>query len=353
MAGRMGRAIFETLVTLAIGAAGAILFWLIGFPAAVLTGPAAAVSVATLMGVPTLMPARLRDGVFLVIGVTIGSTVTPEVIATALSWPVSLAVLVATLVAVIVVAQRALVALFGYDKMTALLCATPGHLSYVLTLSTELGADVPRVALVQTVRVLLLTLAVPVLIALWGVEGQAYLTDYGAISPLALALTFPAALALGWVFLRLHVPAALVLGGMAVSAIGHGSGLTPGVIPAWLQIGAFLCMGVLIGTRFRGFDPRGVWGALGAGIVTTLVACAVASVGAVVASWIIGLPAAALLLAFAPGGVEVMAAIAVETGLEPALVAAHHVFRLLVLTVLVPVMIARARRGGIGPLGSS
>ena len=78
-----------------------------------------------------------------------------------------------------------------------------------------------------------------------------------------------------------------------------------------------------------------------------------ASVGAVVASWIIGLPAAALLLAFAPGGVEVMAAIAVETGLEPALVAAHHVFRLLVLTVLVPVMIARARRGGIGPLGSS
>jgi uncharacterized membrane protein AbrB (regulator of aidB expression) len=49
-------------------------------------------------------------------------------------------------------------------------------------------------------------------------------------------------------------------------------------------------------------------------------------------------------LAFAPGGVEVMAAIAVETGLEPAFVAAHHVFRLIVLTVLVPVMIARLRR---------
>jgi membrane AbrB-like protein len=338
-----GQEIRETLVTLAIGAAGAGLFWLIGFPAAILTGPAAAVSLATLLGVPTLMPARLRDAVFVVIGVTIGSTVTPEVIATALTWPISLAVLVATLVAVVVIAQAALMRLFGYDRMTGLLCATPGHLSYVLTLSTELKADVPRVALVQTVRVLLLTLAVPVLIALWGVEGEAYLTDYGVISPLALVLIFPLALAVGWVFLRLHVPAALVLGGMAVSAVGHGSGLTPGVIPTWLQVGAFLCMGTLIGTRFRGFDPRGVWSALGAGVVTTIVACGVASVGAVIASWLIGLPAAALLLAFAPGGVEVMAAIAVETGLEPALVAAHHVFRLLVLTVLVPIMIARAR----------
>ncbi len=284
-----GTALRETLVTLAIGAAGAALFWLIGFPAAVLTGPAAAVSAATLMGVPTLMPARLRDGVFLVIGVTIGSTVTPEVIATALTWPISLAVLVVTLVAVVVVAQAALMRGFGYDKMTALLCATPGHLSYVLTLSTDLNADVPRVALVQTVRVLLLTLAVPVLIALWGVEGTAYLTDYGAISPLALAATFPVALAVGWVFLRLHVPAALVLGGMAVSAIGHGTGLTPGTIPVWLQVGAFMCMGTLIGTRFRGFDPRGVWAALGAGVVTTIIACAVAAIGAVVASHLIGL----------------------------------------------------------------
>ena len=338
-----GTALRETLVTLAIGAGGAALFWLIGFPAAVLTGPAAAVSAATLMGVPTLMPARLRDAVFLVIGVTIGSTVTPEVIATALTWPISLAVLVLTLLAVVWVAQAALMRGFGYDRMTALLCATPGHLSYVLTLSTDLNADVPRVALVQTVRVLLLTLAVPVLIALWGVEGTAYLTDYGAISPLALAATFPVALAVGWIFLRLHVPAALVLGGMAVSALGHGTGLTPGTIPVWLQMGAFICMGTLIGTRFRGFDPRGVWAALGAGVVTTIIACAVAAIGAVIASQLIGLPAAALLLAFAPGGVEVMAAIAVETGLEPALVAAHHVFRLLALTVMVPLLIGRAR----------
>jgi len=333
----------ETVPTLLVGAVGAWLFWLIGFPAAVLTGPAAAVSVATLLGMRTAISPLLRDVVFLVIGVSIGSTVTPEVIATALAWPISLAILVVTLVLVVLAAKAVLMRGFGYDRMTALLSATPGHLSYVLGLSTDLAADVPRVALVQTVRVLLLTLLVPVLIALWGVEGTAYLTDQGAISWLALALTFPLALGLGLVFQRLGVPAPILLGGMAVSAIGHGADLTPGAMPFWLTTLAFLGMGALIGTRFRGLDRRGLVAALWAGIVTTLIACAVAALGAVVAAELIGLPPAALLLAFAPGGIEVMAALAVETGLEPALVAAHHVFRLLALTVLVPVMIGRRR----------
>ncbi|MFN2307534.1 MAG: AbrB family transcriptional regulator, partial [Paracoccaceae bacterium] len=73
----------EALPTLGIGIAGAALFWLIGFPAAVLTGPAAAVSMATVLGVRTAIPPLLRDAVFLTIGITIGSTVTPEVIETA------------------------------------------------------------------------------------------------------------------------------------------------------------------------------------------------------------------------------------------------------------------------------
>lgn len=335
----------EVLPTLLIGAAGATIFWLVGFPAAVLTGPAAAVSLATLLGLRTAIPPLLRDAVFLVLGLQIGSTVTPEVIETALAWPVSLLMLTATLIVVLQSARAVLRRGFGYDRMTALLAATPGHLSYVLGLSTDLAADVPRVALVQSVRVLMLTLLVPVLIALWGVEGTAQLADRGESSALSLAVLFPLALGLGLIFKRLSIPAPLLLGAMALSAIGHGSDLTPGAMPAWMTVVAFVCMGALIGTRFRGLDRRGLGAAFLAGVVTTLIACAVAAAGAWLAGGLVGLPPAALLLAFAPGGVEVMAAIAIETGLEPAFVAAHHVFRLVVLTVLVPVLIARVRDG--------
>ncbi len=339
----------ETLPTLAIGAAGAGVFWAMGFPAAILTGPAAAVSAATLLGLRSNVPIRLRDAAFLAIGVSIGSTVTPEVIATALAWPVSLGLLAVMLSVALLLVRAMLMRGFGYDRMTALLAATPGHLTYVLGLSADLRADVPRVALVQSVRVLLLTLLVPVVIALWGVEGTARLADAGQIALPAAVATFALAVAAGWAFRRLGIPAPLLLGAMAVSAIGHGSGIAPGTLPAWLASAAFLVMGCLIGTRFRGLDAAGFAGALAAGLASTLVACALAAGAAVLAAGIVGLPPAALLLAFAPGGVEVMAALAVETGLEPAFVAAHHVFRLLILSVLVPVFLARERRAQAAP----
>ncbi|KPP85071.1 MAG: putative ammonia monooxygenase [Rhodobacteraceae bacterium HLUCCA08] len=334
----------DTVPTLVIGVAGAALFWLIGFPAAVLTGPAAAVSIATLAGLRTHMPIGLRNAIFLVLGVQIGGTVTPEVIATALAWPLSLAVLTVTLVIVLMIVRAVLRHGFGYDRMTAFLAATPGHLSYILGLSADVAADVPRIALVQSVRVLMLTLLVPVLIALWGVEGNAALADRGALGPPVLAVMLGLSLGVGLGFKRLGIPAPLLLGAMAVSALGHGSDLTPGAMPTWLGTAAFIGMGTLIGTRFTGLDRRGLAGAFLAGVVSTLIACVVASAGAWLAAGIVGLPPAALLLAFAPGGVEVMGAIAIETGLEPAFVAAHHVFRLFVLSILVPVLLARERR---------
>jgi hypothetical protein len=126
--------------------------------------------------------------------------------------------------------------------------------------------------------------------------------------------------------------------------MGHATDVTPGALPLWLTTAAFVVMGSLIGTRFRGIGRTEFFGALAAGVVATIVTCTIAALGAVIAAEIVGLPPAALLLAFAPGGVEVMAALAVETGLEPALVAAHHVFRLILLSVLVPIILARQRR---------
>lgn len=338
---RTDSAALQTALTLTIGAMGAAVFWAIGFPAYVLTGPAAAVSLATLLGLPTVIPNLLRDAVFILIGLSIGSTVTPEVLSTALAWPVSLAMLVVTLIAIVFAARTVLERGFGYSRVSATLAAMPGHLSFVLGLSTDLKADVPRIALVQTVRVLLLTLMVPVLIMLWGVEGTSTLAQSGAIEPLALLALFPLALGAGLVFKRLRVPAPLLIGAMAVSAFGHGTDLTPGVMPPPLTTVAFICMGSLIGTRFRGFDRRALPGALLAGSVTTAIACLVAAIGALLAARLVDLPAAALLLAFAPGGVEIMAALAIETGLEPAFVAAHHVFRLFALGVLIPFWLRR------------
>lgn len=333
------------LPTLVIAAAGAAVFHLIGFPAAAVTGPATAVAAVTLLGVRTEIPPRLCDIIFLIIGAQIGSTVTPEVIAAAMTWPVSLLVLTLTLIAIMLLVPISLRLLFGHSRVTAFLSAAPGHLTFVLGLAADLKADVPQVVLIQTVRVFLLTLLVPVLISFWGVSGTATFAGQGTSSAFDLSLVLVLALAAGLGLKRLRVPAPLLIGAMAVSAVSHGTGLVVGVAPAWLTMAAFVCMGALIGTRFGGVNKSHLRGAFLAGLLSTIAGCIIAAAGAYVAALLIGMPPAALFLAFAPGGVEVMAALAIETGLEPALVAAHHVFRLTILGALLPLFAIRYRNG--------
>lgn len=336
--------LIATVTALGVGGAGAFAFVLIGFPAPFLTGPAIAATIAILAGLNLSIPAALRDSCFLILGIGIGSSVTPEVLTTAITWPAGFVVLAVSLLASLMACQGLLMRWAGYDRLTALLAATPGHLSYVLGLSTELKADLNRVAVVQSMRVLILTLLVPLLLTLWGVEGDAQLPPSGEMDFGPMAMLAALAVAVAALFRKIGVPAAWLLGGMVVSAVGHATQISPGLLPAWLSLLAFTIMGTLIGTRFRGQRWRDLVGNFGAGIGVTLVACALAAVGGVLAAHWLDLSVALLLISFAPGGVEIMVAMAVQIGVEPTFVAAHHVFRLIILTGLIPVLIARATR---------
>ena len=50
----------------------------------------------------------------------------------------------------------------------------------------------------------------------------------------------------------------------------------------------------------------------------------------------LGLPIAALVLAFAPGGLAEMSLIALALGVDPAFVSSHHVVRIFLVVVLAP-----------------
>ncbi|RBO51255.1 AbrB family transcriptional regulator [Rhodovulum sp. BSW8] len=334
------------LLTLAIGAAGAAFAALLHLPAPFLTGPALSVTLAALAGLQARLPDRFRDACFVLVGVNLGASVTPEAIETAIRWPLSLVVLALSVLAIILLGSRLLRRLFGFDRMSALLTATPGHLSFVLSLSTDVRADLLQVTMIQTIRVLALTLLVPFLAPLLGHGDLPVLPPQGA-PPMPLWILLPlvalSTLA-GLVLLRLRVPAALLLGGMGLSALGHATGTIPGSVPAWLSVPAFVAMGTLIGTRFSGVTPRMLGKALGAASLLTLFATLVSLAAAALVSKLLGLPILSALIAFAPGGLETMIAMSLLLNADPAYVTTHHVFRLLMLTVVVPVLVARTRR---------
>ncbi len=331
-----------TLLTLAVGAFGAAAAWAMSAPIFILLGPAVAVSLAGLAGLRTGVDLRLRDACFVVLGIAVGAGFDSDALGAMLRWPLAFVLMALVLWLILVASRAVLTRHFGFDGRSALLAAAPGHLSFVIAIAADSGLDVPRVSIVQSVRLLALTLVVPFVAIALGVEVSGNIAPQGQAMGLGtLAMLALVSLGLGQVFAGLSVPAPLLLGAMVASALGHLTGLATGVLPGWLIQPAYLVLGALIGTRFSGVTPALLMQGLGAGLMVTAVAVGVAGLGALPVALALGMPLAHVLVAFAPGGLETMIALGVVLGVVPGFVAACHIARLLVLTVLLPLMLGR------------
>lgn len=341
-AGNMSPAKWRDLaLSFATAGLGAFVFAVIGFPSAPLTGAAVLISIASLYGLRTEMPGWMRDGAFILLGINIGTGVTPEVLRSAVQWPLSIAVLLVCLIVSMLLTRTVLVRFMGFDRQSATLASAPGHLSYVISLASDGKTDLARIAIVQSIRLLIITLFISVFVASWFGDSGIDLLPTTVMTPVALGISVIITFLAGVLFTRIRIPAAFLLAGMAVSSGLHAFDLTPGRMPDLLNFIAFLIMGMLIGSRFSGQTWQAVREALSAGLCVTAINIVVALIGAALITVSLGAPISQLIVAFAPGGVEAMAAIALMLGIDPAFVAAHHVARLMMLTFLIPMLIKR------------
>lgn len=335
------KTVATTLLTAAFGAGAA--YWL-GAPAPFLIGSSLAVTCLCLAGVNVNIPRHLRDMCFVIIGLTMGAGVTPDVVETAKQWPLSFLILGLSLVAIIFGCRWLLQKIWHFDPMTALLSVVPGHLSYVLGLSAQTSGDLTSISVIQSLRLLALTILVPFAVVLIGLEAEAVAAKV-AIMPLTMfGLSLIMSFAIGYIFNRFRLPAAYLLGGLIWSTGSHITGAIDGTVSPYVAIPAFVTLGALIGTRFFGVTLAQLKRAFAAGAVVTLAAFCISAFAAWCVSLFIDAPFSHLLIAFAPGGVETMAAMAVSLDADPAFVAAHHVMRLFILTFLAPLMLSMARR---------
>lgn len=330
------------LLSLAIAAGGGGLAHLAGLPAAWLAGSTIAVSAAAIAGVRVGLPGRLRDVVFVVLGVSMGTGVTPESLERAIHWPISLAVLAVFIAAVIGAGFLYFRRVSGWDRESAFFAAIPGALSYVLALAVTSRADIPKVATAQSIRVFALVAVLPM--AIGGLQDVVppVLPPVGGPAEI-LALVAGCALA-GLLAARLKVPAGLLTGAFFASAAAHGSGLVSTGLPPWLTIAAFVALGVVVGARFLGTTPRLLLVLAGASLGGLAVSLAVSVLAALA---VVALTEATLgqaLLAYAPGGLEAMIALSLLLGIDPAYVATHQLARFVLIALTLPLA---ARLAGI------
>jgi membrane AbrB-like protein len=236
-----------------------------------------------------------------------------------------------------------------WDALSALMGASPGSMAQVIALSSELGGDLRAVAIVQTVRVLLLVVGLPNGLALFGLvvpamplpRGPAGFSVLGEmILLLGVAVTF------ALVFLRLRFPGGLLFGALAGSALLHGSGLIHAALPWWIGGGSVIVLGALVGSRFANTSARMLLGHLGAALGSFAVSRVVATVFVTIVARLFSFPIANIVIAFAPGAQDTMMVLALALHLDPVYVGAHHLARFLVVTIAIAMAARRIAKTG-------
>ena len=342
------RRILRWVLLAAVTVAVTVPLTLIGVPSAALFAAlVVGIVLALLAAGPAGVPRKLGVAAQGVLGVYIGTMVHEDALA-ALGgdWPIVVGIAVATL-ALSVVAGALLGLHRDVTPLTGSLALVAGGASGLVAIARELGGDDRVVAVVQYLRVALVTASMPVVVTL------IYHADKSrpdaATAPtdqaswyLSIGMVIVLVLVGGTVARLIRLPGAGLLGPLAVTVALEVSGLSFGLsVPVLLVQAGYLLIGWQAGLAFTRDALRTVGRLLPAAIgLIVILTVATAGLG-VLLSRVTGLSLLEGYLATSPGGVYAVLATAVETGSNVTFIIAAQVVRILLMLFAAP-LLARA-----------
>ena len=335
----------RVLATLLLALAAAALCLALRTPLPWMIGPLLAVSLASIAGAPTASHTPLRNAGQWTIGTALGLYFTPQVVALVAGvwWAIALAI------------GWALLLGWGFGRWlhglharrmphvpaksmraTTYFAGAIGGASEMTLLSESAGARTDLVAAAHSLRLVVVTIAIPFAMQWSGLHGieinppmvrevnaggllvLALATGVGGLAMRALGRTNP------WFMGPLVVAMGFTIAGQSLSAV-----------PTWMSNAAQLVIAVSLGVRFsREFlhtAPRWL-GSVALGTAAMLVLCAGA---AWLLAWATGLHPATMILAASPGGIAEMSITAKVLQLGVPVVTAFQVCRLVAVLLLV------------------
>ena len=320
------------LVALATCTAGGALCYALHTPLPWMTGSLVTMAVLKFSGLAVAAPRGGRETGQLLIATALGLYFTPTVAREVLArWELLVAAAVfATVLAYI--GAWMLSRWADTDRTTALFASVPGGATEMMHLGERFGARPDRIAVAQSLRILLVVLSVPVVMTWWGVHGA---EDYVAVTlpfsgrGLVVLLVCTALGGFGLWFVGSPNPFMLgplaVAIGLAVAEVQWSS------VPTVFVNAAQVLLGCTLGSRLEREFVRGaprfvlavIASIVASIVISALFAAALASLG--------GLPVATMVLATAPGGIAEMCITAKVLQLGVPLVTAAHVTRVIIL----------------------
>lgn len=308
----------------------------------------AALLVGIVLAIARLAPAGVprRAGLAAqgVLGVYIGTMVHSDALsALGPNWPVVLGAGVVTLL--LSIGAGALLGLHrDISALTGALALVAGGASGLVAIARELGGDDRVVAVVQYLRVAVITASMPVVVTLVYHANRSFSAAQPSQSdsaPWYLSLVMIVGLVVaGAVAGRMaRLPGSGLLGPMALTVVAELSGVSFGLaVPAVLVSVSYMLIGWQAGVAFTRESLRAIERLLPAALgLIVLLNVATAGLG-VALSAITGVSMLDGYLATSPGGIYAVLATAVETGSNVTFIIAAQVLRVLLMLFAAPLL---------------
>ena len=295
------------------------------------------VGIAAIAGRPLTMPPILTQTVLVLLGISLGSMVSRQLVQHIGAYPLSIGLLALATFCSTFGSSVYLQRVHGWDRTSAFLAGSPGALSQITMLALERGADVSAIAVVQTMRVIVLTAALPILLSLTGIAGPSQPGAAMAVaSPLELGELIASAVALALLLRLLNFPASWMFGAMIGSSLLHGTGMIEGGLPEWVRAIALIGIGAVIGTRFARMKIAVLLSHVNAALGSFTIAIVISAIFVAVIALSTHVRFADIIVAFAPGAMDAMLALALTLHIDPVFVGAHHLSRFVFVTIATP-----------------
>jgi uncharacterized protein len=329
----------------AAGLAAGLTFIVAGLPLPWLLGPLSLAIALAASGKPLAPPSSFVHPMRSFIGVAIGSSFGPDVVAKAGQAAISLTLLVPYTLAITGLGFLFFRRVAGFDRPTSVFSAAPAGLADMVMFAESAGADVRRVALLQAARVVTIVFALPFWMQFVGG------LPLGGASPKALHIWQVSAIDAAMICLlawggwriadKLGLTGGSVVGPMLASALAHALGLTAAKVPVEIVVLAQVTIGISIGAQFKGISLREFIGVMSWGLAYAVILLVIAGTCAYGLARMTGLDATSLLLSYAPGGQNEMAIIGLILGVDVALIALHHLLRVVIVVVGAQIVLKR------------
>ena len=325
------------LETLVIGTGGGALFHWANLPGGLISGAMITVGIAAIAGRPLTMPPILTQTVLVLLGISLGSMVSRQLVQHIGAYPLSIGLLALATFCSTFGSSVYLQRVHGWDRTSAFLAGSPGALSQITMLALERGADVSAIAVVQTMRVIVLTAALPLLLALTGIAAPSQPAAAMAVaSPFELGELIASAVALALLLRLLNFPASWMFGAMIGSSLLHGTGTIEGGLPEWVRGIALIGIGAVIGTRFARIKIAVLLSHVNAALGSFTIAIVISAIFVAVIALSTHVRFADIIVAFAPGAMDAMLALALTLHIDPVFVGAHHLSRFVFVSIATP-----------------